>query len=203
MKKLVIYLVLGLIIAGVGYYVLSAKLNILPNPFNEKKAYVLETPVIINEIKSIAELYSVCYYDQAVVDSIKKEITTKDAVLNYLGRKSATEYKLVLLATSKIYAGYDLSKLDSTSIKVEARSVSIALPKAEIIDIVMNPSDVTTFIEEGKWTFEEVNAVKSKAVKLLELKALEKGILNDAEKKGKESIKSFFKSLGFTEVKFL
>lgn len=175
-------------------------MNLLSNPFEEKKAYILETPTIVNEIKSISELYSVCYFDQLIVDSVRKEVKTTDAVLNFFGAKSTTNTKLVLIASAKVFAGYDLSKLDSTDISVVDSTLTIKLLSPQIIDIVMNPTDVSTFLEEGEWTLSEVNKVKDKALRMFRKRALSKGILADAEKKGKESIELFFKSLGFKQV---
>ncbi|MFN5208748.1 MAG: DUF4230 domain-containing protein [Bacteroidota bacterium] len=203
MQKIIIKitsaLILLLVIGGLGYFGL-VKFNGLSNPFESKKPHILETPTIVNEIKSIAELYSVCYYDQLVIDSVRKEVKGTDALINFFGGSSTTNSKLVLLATAKVFAGYDLSKLDSTDINAKDSVITIHLPAPKIIDIVMNPSDVSTFIEEGKWTMNEVNSVKNKAVERFRGRAIKKGIIADAEKKGRESISLFFKSLGFKEV---
>ena len=192
--------ILLLAIIGAGGYYACIKMNFLSNPFEEKKAYILETPTIVKEIKSIAELYSVCYYDQLIVDSTRKEITTADAAINFFGGNSSTKTKLKLMASAKVFAGYDLSKLDSTDISANDSILTIQLPAPQIIDIVMNPSDVSTYLEEGTWSMLEVNKVKDKAIKMFRKRALEKGILTDAEKKGAESIELFFKSLGFKQV---
>ena len=197
-KGTIYTLFLAAIFVG-GYYV-CIKMNFLSNPFEEKKAYILETPTIVKEIKSIAELYSVCYYDQLTVESNRKEIKATDAVINFLGGKSSTNTKLVLIANAKVYAGYDLSKLDSTDISAKDSILIIQLPAPQIIDIVMNPSDVSTFIEEGVWTLEEVKNLKNQSIKMFRKRALEKGILADAEKNGKQSTELFFKALGFKQV---
>jgi len=198
LKSTVIILLL-VILGGASYYA-CIKMNFLSNPFEAKKAYILETPTIVKEIKSIAELYSVCYFDQLIVDSVRKEVKTTDAVLNFFGAKSTTNTKLVLIASAKVFAGYDLSKLDSTDISAVDSTLTIKLPAPQIIDIVMNPTDVNTFLEEGEWTLVEVNKVKDKALRMFRRRAISRGILADAEKKGKESIELFFKSLGFKQV---
>lgn len=197
--KAALYSIILLSAAGIGYYALI-KNNFLSNPFESKKAYILETPTIVKEIKSISELYSVCFFDQIVVDSLRKEIANTDAFLNYFGANSTTDTKLVLMASAKVYAGYNLSLLDSNDIAVNDSVITITLPSPQIIDVVMNPSDVSTFIEEGTWSMEAVNMVKNKAVEIFRRRALEKGILSEAEKKGTSSIQLFFKSLGFKEV---
>ena len=203
MKKVFLKLVLivsliGLL--GAACYFTLVKMNFLPNPFEAKKAYILETPAIVKEIKSIAELYSVCYFDQIIVESVRKEVKTVDIILNFFGSKSTTDRKLVLVASAKVFAGYNLSKLDSTAIVLTDSILTIKLPAPQIIDIVMNPTDVTTFIEEGQWSLEEVKQVKNKAIEMFRKRSFSKGILDDAEKKGKETIELFFKSLGFKQV---
>lgn len=201
---LILALIIGL--AGGGYYA-SIKMGLLPNPFEAKDAYILETSTIVNEIKSIAELYSVCYYDQLVVDSVKvqgtAEVVKKSMVkylTGYLAGGSITDPKLVLITSAKVFAGFDLGKLDSTDIKVKDSVITIQLPAPQIMDIVMNPSDVSTFIEEGEWSMEDVKMVKNKAIDKFRKRAIDRGIIADAEKKGRESIELFFKSLGFKEV---
>ena len=146
--KATLYIIILLSAAALGYYALI-KNNLLSNPFESKKAYILETPLIVKEIKSIAELYSVCYFDQIVVDSLRKEVSNTDALLNYFGANSTTDTKLVLMASAKVYAGYNLSLLDSNDIVVNDSVLTITLPSPQIMDVVMNPSDVSTFIEEG------------------------------------------------------
>jgi hypothetical protein len=197
--KATLYIIILLSAAALGYYAL-VKNNLLSNPFESKKAYILETPLIVKEIKSIAELYSVCYFDQIVVDSLRKEVSNTDALLNYFGANSTTDTKLVLMASAKVYAGYNLSLLDSNDIVVNDSVLTITLPSPQIMDVVMNPSDVSTFIEEGTWSMEAVNMVKNKAIEIFRRRSLEKGILAEAEKKGTSSIQLFFKSLGFKDV---
>lgn len=197
--KILIYSLVLVAVVGLGYYALIKK-NLLSNPFESKKAYILETPTIVKEIKSIAELYSVCYFDQIVVDSLRKEVSKTDAFLNYFGANSTTDTKLVLMASAKVYAGYNLSFLDSNDIAVNDSVLTITLPLPQIMDVVMNPSDVSTFIEEGTWSMEAVNMVKNKAVEIFRRRSLEKGILAEAEKKGTTNIQLFFKSLGFKDV---
>lgn len=199
--KALIFLFLCATLA-VGAFFVCIKMKIISNPFEVKESYILETPAVVREIKSIAELYSVCYYDQLIADSTRKEIHAKDAVFNFFGRKSTTDYRLILMASGKVFAGFDLSKLDFSDIHTRGDSIYISLPAVRIIDIVMNPSDVVTFVEEGQWSAGDVKAVKNKALASFRKRALQKGILADAEKKGKGSIEMFFRSLGFKQVVF-
>ena len=82
----------------------------------------------------------------------------------------------------------------------EGDSVSLLLPRAEILDAIMNPSDFETFSETGEWSSEAVTAVKVKARKKMIEKALQQGILNKADARSTALLENFLRGFGFRKV---
>jgi hypothetical protein len=74
------------------------------------------------------------------------------------------------------------------------------LPKPKILDVISNPSDFETYEENGKWSHEEVTAIKNEARAAIEQNAIESGILERAEESGKQKLSSFLQALGFQKV---
>ena len=201
MGKIVGYIAVVAILLGSIYFAL-VKFNILPNAFASSPVTISETPVIIKEIKNIANLFSICYYNEIVYEYSKNEETAIDATSNLItgifgAKKSYTKRNLVLIVRGRTFGGFDLSKIDSTRISVNDTVINIKLDPPKIIDVVVNPSDITTFIEEGKWTTAEVNRAKIIAKDHLKLNAMKNGILNKTKINGTKSLTAFYKALGF------
>ncbi len=96
-------------------------------------------------------------------------------------------------------AGTDLFMLGENDIIVTGDSVSVRLPRARILDIIINPSDFSTFTETGEWSNDAVTRVKIKARRKMELRALQKNILPMAENRSKLLMENFLKSSGIQE----
>ena len=112
----------------------------------------------------------------------------------------SSHHEIVLITRGKVRAGYDLSKITEQHLKISNDTISVLLPAPEVFDAIINPSDNDIFIEEGQWSHEEITAMQVNCRERLLNNALERGILEKANKLGEEKIKNLFKSLGFAEV---
>ena len=112
----------------------------------------------------------------------------------------STHHEIVLITRGKVRAGYDLSKITEQHLKISNDTVSVLLPAPEVFDAIINPSDNDIFIEEGKWSHEEITAMQVNCREKLLNNAIERDILKKADKQGEEKIKNLFKSFGFKEV---
>jgi hypothetical protein len=164
--------------------------------FNTKPIVIGQTTNIVEEIRRLAELTTITYYgDYAIVK--KKQRAVKIFGLTLYN----TEDELVLIVKGKVRAGFDLSKLQKLDIMTDSISmITLKLPKAKVLDIITNPSDFETFEENGNWSYEEITKFKREARTAIEQYAMKIGILEMAEKAGKENFTSFFKALGFQTV---
>ncbi len=164
-----------------------------------------QTPVMVKEIREMAQLITVTAYDEVVADSIRLGMT--DLVIRNLPLpipgSLSTPDRIVLIGRGRVVAGIDLKQLDEKSIQAYGDSVAIRLPRASILDVIMNPSDFETFSEQGDWTSEAVTRVKVKARDILTRRALEQDILGKADKRGKILLVDFLKASGFEKFIFV
>lgn len=128
-----------------------------------------------------------------------KDLVTADEV-----QMDSTEIgKIVFTVTTKVRAGYDLSKISEKDLVVSGDTLKVKLPQVEIFDIIVNPSDWKIFYREGDWEDEEIRAIQSKSKDAIREDAIAYGLLEKAESSGKKEIISLFKTFGFSEVKVL
>ena len=186
MKKIIrlIILVVIVIIAAFCFFKFS-KIN-FENPFKAKPITIDKTANIIEEINQLAEFTTATYYQEIFINKEKKGLLFDD--------------ELVMITKGKVRAGFDLSTLTEEDIIIDAQIIKIKLPQVKILDIITNPSDFETYVESGKWSFDEVTEYKKEAREKLKKKAIEDGILELAEKSAFEKLSSLFQALGFQEI---
>ena len=174
------------------------------NIFKAKPVTIDNTPILITQINELAQLTTITAFDEVVADSsrystnrISNPIIPQVLPLNsYLAHVE----RLVIISKGKILAGVDLKKLRPEDIHVAGDSVSINLPKAEIQDVIINPSDFQTFIEDGEWSNDAVIAVKLKARKKMIDRAIGENILNLAQERSVTLMQNFLKSANFKKI---
>ena len=161
-----------------------------------------KTENVIEEIRKISELTTACYYQELVIKDYKAEPTILNGVSQAmrLGGDS-TRYEIVLIAKGSVRAGFDLSNISKDNLSVDADTLAITLPRAQVMDVIVNPSDCEIYSEEGNWTNEEIANIKYKTSERLRRNALQDGLIEKAETSGVEKIKMFFKAFGFSNVK--
>ena len=197
-KKIV--LLFFVIIAG---WWLLGKLNIFPslgNLFASKAVVIDETVTIVKEIKPLAQLVTVSAYDEIVVDSsviMSGRTTLFQPLLPMVippGR--FLDKSIVIIGKTVTHVGIDMEKLRAEDIHTTKDSIYITLPKAQILDIILNPSDVEIFIEKGDWDNTTITNLKNKIDSIAEQHALQKGLLIESEKKAVDIMTRFFAVTG-------
>lgn len=196
-----------IILTAVAAFLLLEKIKVIPSlkdVFGAKPVVIDETPVLVKDIKSIGQLITYSFYDEAVADSV---ITTRgSAFVNAFNRLApvpmlpTADKQLVLIGRGKVLAGIDLSLLTDTGLIIKDDTITLTLPKPQIFSAILNPGDFETFIEQGNWTNDEVTLVKLKARRKIEAHALQQNILEKAGTKAKEILKNFLENMGFKKV---
>jgi hypothetical protein len=148
-----------------------------------------ETPVIIQQVKNIAQMFTQTYYDEYVYDTglIRTPVFSQNK-------------RLIFIAKGEVIAGFDLTELNEKSIIRREKSIVVKLPPARILDVVINPSGFETFIEEGEITFEESKKFHEDARRIFDRNARDKGILKNSAEQGRGMLEKFFRLLGFETV---
>jgi hypothetical protein len=169
-----------------------ARIGLLPSLggiFHSPPPRIDETPVIIQQVKNIAQMFTQTFYDEYVYDT--GVIRTPMLTFNK---------RLIFIAKGEVISGFDLSGLNEKSIIRRDKSIVVKLPPARILEVVINPSGFETFIEEGEITFEESKKFHEDARRIFERNAREKGILKNSTEQGRQMLEKFFRLLGFETV---
>lgn len=161
--------------------------------FSSRPVTIDDTPIIIKDIRSLGQVITATYYDEVVVDStIKRNFP----------RLPITDDHLVIIARGKVLAGIDLKQLNDSNVTVVKDTVWMQLPRAKIIDVIINPADYETFEETGKWLPEAAIAVKLRAKEKITANAYKKNIIEKASTKARAVLKDFLDAAGFKMVLF-
>ena len=181
--KLIIFFIAAII--AVFCFFKFSKYN-FENPFKAKPIIIDKTVNVVEEVRKLAEFTTATYYQEVFITAMRERTFFND--------------ELVIITKGKVRAGFDLSTISENDIYVDTITVKIRLPKVKILDVITNPSDFETYVESGKWSFNEVNEYKKEAREKLELLAIEDGIFDVAEKAAFEKLTFLFQMLGFKMV---
>lgn len=194
-KIATLVLIAGLLVGG-WYYIQSLEFNLFGLSFGGELK-IENTANVVEKIKEISELTTACYYEEAVLKDSKVE-KNEGGFLGLIDMETSKE--IVIIAKGKVRAGFDLSKVTEDKINIKNDTIGITLPEPEIFDVIINPSDYEMYIEEGKWSHEEVTALQTNYRTQLLEKAKDAGILNKAKESGKKRLENLFQTFGFSVV---
>lgn len=197
--------ILVFFLLAVSVWWLLGKLDVLPSLgdlFRPKEVAIDQTPVVIRQIKPLAQLATITAYTEVVADSSVRTSVGERLrdVLNPFSVEVKMNRELIVVGKVVVHAGVDLDKLTPQHLFISRDSVSIQLPPAEVLDVIVNPSATEVFLETGEWDNAAVVALKNK----LQQKAVEevsaKGILFQAEERARDVLLNFFRAAGFTKI---
>ncbi len=193
------------IIAGVLLTILLfTKINLLPsikNLFKSQPVLIDATPIVIQEIKSLASLITITYTNEIVMDTVQIGNGLPNLLPLSIGATILPSVKkLVIIGRGKVLAGTDLNRMKATDVTVSGDSVNVIVPHARILQTILNPSDFETFIEDGKWNEEAVTALKIKIRNNINEQAIQQGIPEKADARCKLILENYLMNTGFKKV---
>lgn len=200
MKKIIIGIIVVVVLGVVAFTLYKTGV------FNKNEELAIdETANVVTEIKKISEFTSACFYEDIILQDTKTSKVVNNAVgdkiANLLGKNEGlSKDELVIVASGKVRAGFHLNNLDENHIFVNGDTLTVDLPKAEIFDVIVNPSDFDIYIEDGKWSHEQVTKLEEKAVGQIKKDAEKDGILDKATQSGVKKLTDMFKTFGFSVV---
>jgi len=195
-KKPIAYIIVILVV----FFILKS-LNIFPSfskMFKSQPVLIDNTPLVIKEIKALAELNTASLYQEVVIDSVASYTSSNPFSLNT--QTIILKKEIVLIIKGRVTAGINLKQLADSNIFVKNDSVSVLLPAAAITDIFINPSGIETFYENGKWSNEELITLKKSARQKLVDAAQKHHLLQKADEKAKSTIETFLSMAGFKKI---
>lgn len=192
------------LLALLGWWLLG-KLSILPSfgdIFKPKELLIDQTPVVIRQIKPLAQLATITAYTEVAADSTVRTTVGERLrdVINPFSMEIAMQRQLIVVGKVVIHAGVNLEKLTAQHLFISGDSVSMQLPAAEILDVIVNPSGTDIFLEEGDWDNAAIVAMKTKIREKAVAELQANGILFQAEERAKEVLLNFFRAAGFTKI---
>lgn len=200
MKKIIIGIIVVVVLGVVAFTLYKTGV------FNKNEELAIdETANVVTEIKKISEFTSACFYEDIILQDTKTSKVVNNAVgdkiANLLGKNEGlSKDELVIVASGKVRAGFHLNNLDENHIFVSGDTLTVDFPKAEIFDVIVNPSDFDIYIEDGKWSHEQVTKLEEKAVGQIKEDAEKDGILDKATRSGVKKLTDMFKTFGFSVV---
>src|SRR5438128_5817961 len=148
-KRILIIILLLLIIGW-----LFTKYKALPSLndiFKPKPVLIENTTVVVKQIQAIAQLVTISAYEEMVADTTVTDTRTINIPLLPAIVLPSPTRKLVIIGKSTTNIGIDMQQLHDGDISGTKDSIHIILPAAQILDAIVNPSDVEVLIEEGAW----------------------------------------------------
>jgi len=196
LKNLVVLLIIG----GVIYLIYLFF-------FKETEEEVLkidDTPIHVEAIRSIAEISSVNYKDEVVVDSVIRHrgnstwtwLDSRKMYDKYLN--SNIKRRLTLIVKGEVRFGVDLTDSNFETRQTED-TIFIQLPAPKVIDVVVSPSKTEVFQEKGKWLDRERKTMEAKA----KAKLIENAKSMNLNEKTEKNIRRLFEQMILTDKKLI
>lgn len=195
LKMIAIAMAVSAAVAAAGFIVKAI--------IDANKIKILDTATVVTEIKKISELTTYTYIDELIIHEKKTEEKEAKSHIFGIGKKDAPDTlrsEIVMIVRGVTRAGYDLGKLTENDLKISGDTISVNLPVVEIFDVIVNPSDTEMFVEEGKWSHEEITVMQVNCRNQMHQNALDRGVLKKADEVGRKKVENLFKALGFKVV---
>lgn len=159
----------------------------------ESNFQIDDTPLHVESIRTIAEISTVSYKDQVVVDTVeyfKGDLNLYDPLEWERIYKRNIKRRLTLIIEGEVRYGLDLTK-SIIKQKQSNDTVFLYLPEPVVLDVMVSPSKTEIFQETGTWSDIARVKLELKAKKLIQQNA-EEVHLNE---KAKKNLYSVFRKL--------
>lgn len=156
---------------------------------------IRDTQTLVTQVREMSSLVTACYYGEVV------QTARKQRSVNAFGASlPLPEDEICIISRGKAKAGIDLSKLDDDALMLRGDTVLVRLPEPEIFEVILNPSDYEIFVEDGKWSHEEVMAIERRAKEVIRRDALAAGLPEKATGSALRQLDRLLRAFGFKEV---
>lgn len=194
-------LILTLLLIVGGWWLLS-KMNLIPSlgeMLAPKAVQIDETAIIVKDIQPLAQLVTLSAYNEIVVDSVVNlpGVTVIQPLMPLIVPQiSSLNKAIVIIGKTVAHVGVDLKKITTKDIRLSADTVYLNLPPAQVLDVVLNPSDVEIFIEKGAWSPETITALKNRISAQAVEQVVKNGLIEQSQRKAAEILTRFFEATG-------
>lgn len=169
-RTLIIRLVLVGLIAFGGYWVYQ----LFFKDQSEDEIVLEDTPLKVEQIRSILELNTLKFQDEAVIDTVEyyksesefywgtlDKLTDPDQFKHGL-HPSGIKRRLTLIVRGELLYGVDLKRKDFQFIPKDD-TLTIVIPQPELLSVSLNPKGTEVYLENGEWKDYERAGLQRKA----------------------------------------
>jgi hypothetical protein len=163
-----------------------------PNDEQKQPTKTINNFTVLESIRNASQLATVEYnfYQEKVV----KENPNNPFTLK----------RIIVVTEAQIKGGIDLQKLTVGDINVNNKSITIKVPKSEILSVDADPSKMKVLDEDygpfNKLTMEETKQYLEDARNVIKQKAIDEHIIDKADEQTKLVLTNLLKAMGFDEV---
>lgn len=169
---------------------------------NTNEFVIDNTPIKVEMVRNIAEIATVSFKDEVVVDSVEYYANTQEQIagnlmkltdpddFKYGIRSSAIKRRLTMIVRGELRVGFDLKK---HPVKIETRDsvVYIQLPEPKVLDVLVTPKTTEIYLENGEWKDFEITRLQNRSRKKLAYSAQ----LLKLDELAKRNMESLFRKL--------
>ena len=190
MSKLTkIYILLGLaaviVVAGLVWLLIDEVKDAKIELVSDSKIDI--TPEVIQSIKSIGEWEFLSIADEEMVDTTRKGIFSDD--------------HLVRIYYGQLSIGVNMRKVGPRWIEATGDSVTVTLPKVELLDNdFIDEARTKSFYESGRWSAADREAMYRRAYSMMKRNCLNAKNIRTAEMNAEARMKKIMMQLGFKTV---
>ena len=154
--------------------------------------HLWNTTSVIHEVQTLSDLVTVKY----VMDKV---VLLEDV-------KWYGESRVLLLAHGVVKAGIDPKRMSPDDVIISGKTISLRLPPPQITDAYLD-DQASQVIDHSTGLLRAFDkdleqTARQNAVDDIRRAARKAGILDDADKRGREELRNFFKRAGFESVEF-
>jgi hypothetical protein len=154
---------------------------------------------LILRIRALSRLETIQYSMETIIEGGNDP----GGLLSFLG---IGKEKLVLIARGQVVGGVDFGLMEEDDIVVNSQKVTLYLPPAEVLVSKLDNKRTGVYeYERGLFTRRDIqleSELRARAEEELVRRAVEDGILMQAETNAKAYLLLLLRTLGFTEVEF-
>lgn len=186
-NRYVIGVIVAFVIFFVGYTVISR--------YSDSFSVRMSKTTVIKELRELNRLETAQFTIEKVVDAG----TTGNQFQEILFGD-----RILLIASGQVIAGVDLSKLKSSDITIQDRTLRLVLPSPEILVTTLNNEDTRVYdrrlglLNRGNSSLE--SKARLEAEKAITQAACQGKILDEAAKNARNQLTALFKAMQFTTV---
>lgn len=109
--------------------------------------------------------------------------------------------QMVCVYRGTLRIGIDMAKTTEKWCDVQGKSVTLHLPEVELLDNdFINDTRTTVFVQEGNWSAEAKQQMRTQAAEAMKKRALSAENLSLARRNAEEQFRKLFAALGYEEV---